>query len=41
MAVFIASDEAGSFTGQDVNTPGGSVMCSLNWGVDRGPQERV
>ena len=26
MAVFIASDEAGSFTGQDVNTPGGYVM---------------
>ena len=26
MAVFIASDEAGSFTGQDVNTPGGFVM---------------
>ena len=23
MAVFIASEEAGSFTGQDVNTPGG------------------
>lgn len=26
MAVFIASDEAGSFTGQDVNTAGGYVM---------------
>ena len=26
IAVFIASDEAGAFTGQDVNTPGGFVM---------------
>ena len=26
MAVFIASDEAGSFTGQDVNTARGFVM---------------
>ena len=26
MAVFIAPDEAGSFTGRDVNTSGGFVM---------------